>query len=294
MYAEYMRLAFQLGATVCVPDKAPLCKQCPVSTHCIAYREGVTQWEMTAVAAVTPEADACDVCLPVPADAVRTLGPVYYPVKIKTNKVRDEAVAVCIVERSNGGETEYLMVQRPDKGRSVWGLDMLNRDSPAIFYFIGLLAGMWEFPSVIVATTPPSEDGTLPPVPELDHLSKAMDTYFLDVLQFSEQVLVGSKRKSLGSLVHVFSHIRQTYFVEHLAVGDGEIKVLDTGISMKWMAATTMKDEAVPSGQCKIFALLGGKGSGASATSKKRKAEAEVATKSVRPITAFFKPKEKK
>jgi hypothetical protein len=47
-----------------------------------------------------------------------------YPYKAPKKKSRDEHVAVCIVTREVGGETEYLMVQRPDKGTGHTGRDM--------------------------------------------------------------------------------------------------------------------------------------------------------------------------
>ena len=52
-----------------------------------------------------------------------------YPRKAKKKAAREERTAVCILHRQIEGVTEYMMVQRPSTG---------------------LLANLWEFPSVIV------------------------------------------------------------------------------------------------------------------------------------------------
>ena len=74
--------------------------------------------------------EECTICLPWEkgatgaATASERRGPAYYPCKVKVNKVREESLAVAIVERTvdvgdgDGGDgtSEYLVVQRPSKG----------------------------------------------------------------------------------------------------------------------------------------------------------------------------------
>ena len=39
--SEYTQALMELGATVCLPNGAPLCEQCPVSCHCVALSESL-------------------------------------------------------------------------------------------------------------------------------------------------------------------------------------------------------------------------------------------------------------
>jgi adenine-specific DNA glycosylase len=39
-----------------------------------------------------------------------------YPYKVPKKKSREEHVAVCVLTKSKGSATEFLLVQRPEKG----------------------------------------------------------------------------------------------------------------------------------------------------------------------------------
>ena len=114
------------------------------------------------------------------AEGGTTTAPVTaYPGSKAKAPPREETVAVCVVERSveesGSGKTQLLLVRRPATG---------------------LLAGLWEFPSVVV----PAES-------TVEHRRSAMDDYLserLGVGASGEQV----ERLHVGEQVHVFSHIR--------------------------------------------------------------------------------------
>lgn len=42
MAGEFNQALMELGATVCLPNGAPLCEKCPVRAQCVARREGIT------------------------------------------------------------------------------------------------------------------------------------------------------------------------------------------------------------------------------------------------------------
>ena len=104
----------ELGATMCTPQ-APKCGDCPLTSGCAA---------LAAERAAAPAA---------PAPVTR------FPLKAKKAEKRVERLLVCVVRRdapaaypagacgAPAGGAEYLMVRRPETG---------------------LLAGLWEFPTV--------------------------------------------------------------------------------------------------------------------------------------------------
>ncbi|EPS59714.1 hypothetical protein M569_15093, partial [Genlisea aurea] len=117
-----------------------------------------------------------------------------YPSKVTKPKPRHDFCAVCVVEtfhetRSN---SRYLLVKRPDEG---------------------LLAGLWEFPSVRV-------DGDADPSSRREAVDDFLIRSFgLDSKANCEIV----SRDEIGVHVHVFTHIRLEMYVElmvlHLKVG---------------------------------------------------------------------------
>lgn len=143
----------------------PDCSQCPVSSHCQAL----------ALSHENPLVGVTD-----------------YPRVVPKAKPRRDFAAVCVVQIAQGLEQEmaadkcnfFLLIKRPEEG---------------------LLAGLWEFPSVLV------EECKTDPL----NRRKEMDRYLkqlvdIDVEQKSNLVL----REDVGQHVHIFSHIRLTMHVE--------------------------------------------------------------------------------
>lgn len=117
-----------------------------------------------------------------------------YPTKVVKAKPRHEFSAVSVVEiiedeaLMDGPQcgSRFLLVKRPDKG---------------------LLAGLWEFPSV-------------PLIGDVDLVTRK---YAIDQLLKSFDLEPGSTcnvvlRKDVGEYVHVFSHIRLKMYIELLVL----------------------------------------------------------------------------
>ncbi|KAL8549123.1 hypothetical protein ACS0TY_008110 [Phlomoides rotata] len=113
-----------------------------------------------------------------------------YPMKVAKAKQRHDFSAVSvveIVEEGSQSESRYILVKRPDEG---------------------LLAGLWEFPSVLI-------EGEA----DLPTRRKAIDIFLkqsfgLDLKRSCKIVL----REEVGEYVHVFSHIRLKMYVELLSL----------------------------------------------------------------------------
>ena len=160
----------ELGATLCSKSK-PGCSGCPVSSHCQALAHSLEN----------PSVQVTD-----------------FPRVVPKAKPRSDFAAVCVVQIAQGLEEEvtdakghdnlFLLIKRPEEG---------------------LLAGLWEFPLLLV-----DESKT-----DLLNRRKAMDKYLNKLLSIN----VGRKsdvilREDVGEHVHIFSHIRLTMFVELMII----------------------------------------------------------------------------
>nr|XP_011762280.1 adenine DNA glycosylase isoform X3 [Macaca nemestrina] len=138
---DFNQAAMELGATVCTPQR-PLCSQCPVQSLCRA-RQRVEREQLLASRSLSGNPDVeecalntgqCQLCLPASEPWDQTLGVVNFPRKASRKPPREESSATCVLEQPGAlGGAQILLVQRPNSG---------------------LLAGLWEFPSV---TWEPSE-----------------------------------------------------------------------------------------------------------------------------------------
>uniref|UniRef100_A0A2P2JYU7 Adenine DNA glycosylase n=1 Tax=Rhizophora mucronata TaxID=61149 RepID=A0A2P2JYU7_RHIMU len=146
----------------------PSCSSCPVSSQCRAL--SISKDDKSAL--VTD-----------------------YPIKSVKVKQRHEFSAVCVVEISRSlGETQreqsgsrFLLVKRPDEG---------------------LLAGLWEFPSVMLG----KEADLTTRRKEIDNLLKK--SFRLDPKRTYSKVL----REDVGEFLHIFTHIRLQVYVELLVI----------------------------------------------------------------------------
>ncbi|KAB8116960.1 hypothetical protein EE612_058444, partial [Oryza sativa] len=163
---DFNQAMMELGATLCNKTK-PGCSQCPVSSHC----QALALSNQNASVKVTD-----------------------YPRVVPKAKPRSDFAAVCVVQiaqcldeciaDATGNDNFFLLIKRPEEG---------------------LLAGLWEFPSVLV-----NEGKT-----DALNRRKEMDKYLkqllgIDVKRRSSVIL----REDVGQHVHIFSHIRLTMFVE--------------------------------------------------------------------------------
>ena len=146
----------------------PSCSSCPVSDHCRAL--SISRSDSSVL--VTD-----------------------YPVKGVKTKQRHDFSAVCVLEivkheemsEAHLSDSEFILVKRPDEG---------------------LLAGLWEFPSVLL-------DGEAGLVTR----RKAIDQYLKNNFGFDTrktcQIVL---REHVGEFVHVFSHIRLKIYTELLVL----------------------------------------------------------------------------
>lgn len=118
-----------------------------------------------------------------------------YPVKGVKVKQRHDFSAVCVVELlgaealldKNQSISKFILVKRPEEG---------------------LLAGLWEFPSVLL-------DGETVPSTRRKAMDRFLKANFkIDVRKTCNIVL----REDIGEFVHIFSHIRLKLYVELLVL----------------------------------------------------------------------------
>ncbi|KAK4750846.1 hypothetical protein SAY87_004328 [Trapa incisa] len=110
-----------------------------------------------------------------------------YPVKVVKIKKRNDFSAVCVLEILRGTqESEFLIVKRPEEG---------------------LLAGLWEFPSIEVA----KEDDS-------SQRRKAVDSFLKQFFGFDPRKCNIVLREDIGEFVHIFTHISLNIYVELLVV----------------------------------------------------------------------------
>ncbi|KAK7292766.1 hypothetical protein RJT34_15619 [Clitoria ternatea] len=146
----------------------PSCSSCPVSEFCHAL--SIAKHDSTV--AVTD-----------------------YPVKGVKVKQRCDFSAVCVVElvvaktlsEENQSSSKFILVKRPDEG---------------------LLAGLWEFPSVLL-------DGETDALTRREATTRFLkENLKIDIRKTRSVVL----REDIGEFVHIFSHIRLKLYVELLVL----------------------------------------------------------------------------
>ncbi|KAL5998421.1 hypothetical protein ACLOJK_009361 [Asimina triloba] len=165
---DFNQALMELGSTICNPTN-PGCSTCPISDQCNALF----------ISGNCKSRKVTD-----------------YPMKVAKVKQRNDFAAVCVVQITVNKDPEFhkksnendvfIIVKRPAEG---------------------LLAGLWEFPSVLLDAE------------EVDARArrKAMNKYLktsfqLDVEENSSVIL----REDVGEYVHIFSHIRLKMYVELL------------------------------------------------------------------------------
>ncbi|KFP15997.1 A/G-specific adenine DNA glycosylase, partial [Egretta garzetta] len=212
---DFNQALMELGATVCVP-KAPLCGECPVKQHCRAWRRVEKELAFASqklFGKLTPVPDVedcgvggCPLCPPATEPWDSSLGVTNFPRKAAKKQPRAARTATCVLERRGcHGAPEYLIVQRPSSG---------------------LLAGLWEFPSLPLAQDLQEEK--------------------------QREVLADHLRAWTGwPVVHIFSHIHQTYVVYSLPL-DGDV-TLDPALSpSRWVTEEEFLASAVSTAMKKV------------------------------------------
>ncbi|NP_001072831.1 adenine DNA glycosylase [Xenopus tropicalis] len=251
----------ELGATVCTPKK-PLCTACPLQGQCKAYLKVIAEKESAVKTLIKKQASPiakdvgdiedcdlgpglCALCVPTSDPWDSSLGVANFPRKSAKKPSRMEQTAICVWEKcGDHGELEYLIVQRPSSG---------------------LLAGLWEFPSILL---------------DEKFTEQNRQHSLLGLLQdLSGHAVPLQKLQYKGEVVHIFSHIHQTYVVYFLSLNTTEncsVKTEETERPLtRWVTKKEFLNSAVPTAMKKIMKLCESHGSSCTAvnTSKKRKGD---------------------
>lgn len=110
-------------------------------------------------------------------------------------------------------------------------------------YITGLLAGLWEFPTLELDTL------------DSDYKERAKkSTQYLNTryqLEFKQP-----NRFDLGNVVHLFSHIRKVYHIEWIQYEQDDLPTIDCVTDVKWVTLTELKTSPIPTGLKKALKLL--------------------------------------
>ena len=261
---DFNQAMMELGATVCTP-RNPKCDTCPVSKYC----EGLKQETVESQNNSERNSEA----LPFKVTDL--------PEKDKKAEKRLETVATRVMEVHvffAKPEEEFGNYKEPVVGGNVGYLVTKRPEG-------GLLGGLWEFPSVVMADEV-KDDQT--------QRSKAVDSLIETLDPFEgegEGFALNVKRKQVeqvGEVTHVFSHVKQLTNVERAVVevlilksdydnpveeffaqsgGEGEGQ-----IPWRWVMKSQVNDAGLTSGPMKVVGLLSKQSEG-----KKKKAPKETA-----------------
>ncbi|KAF7656257.1 hypothetical protein LDENG_00044220 [Lucifuga dentata] len=257
---DFNQAMMELGARVCTP-KGPLCSQCSIQSHCHSYRKVNIKQEKNSqkllgkrdrTSSTLPDIEdcvssgTCPLCPTEPWDD--ELGVQNFPRKPAKKPPRVERTLTCLVIRSGeSGEDEYLLTQRPNKG---------------------LLAGMWEFPSVLWEgeNTDMKQKGAL----------------CADISRILGIHLIKSSVQYVGEVVHIFSHIHQTYMVYSVCLKDFSNTQAQTE-NTQWLNRCALQKAAVSTGVRKIVKLYDSVESQKEETSKHGKQPKATGIKDKKP-----------
>ncbi|ELW62170.1 A/G-specific adenine DNA glycosylase [Tupaia chinensis] len=262
---DFNQAAMELGATVCTVQR-PACLQCPVQSLCRAHQRVEREQHSVSrsqpaspdVEECAPGAEQCQLCPPPTDPWDRTLGVTNFPRKASRKPPREEYCATCVLEQPRAlGGARILLVQRPNSG---------------------LLAGLWEFPSVALE-------------PSGQHQHKAL----LQELQSWAGPLPASRLRHLGEVVHTFSHIKLTYHVYALAL-EGQTPVTTASPGARWLTREEFHAAAVSTAMKKalVFRLYEGQQPGTCKGSKRSHLSTPSNRKKPSPgqqvLDSFFRP----
>ncbi|GFU33607.1 adenine DNA glycosylase [Nephila pilipes] len=253
---DFNQSLMELGAVICTPQN-PTCISCPVNNYCHAFSLSKTTPKVGRMDSFlkkkptakishdsVPETNipdiedcsSCNICLPA-SIWIENPQVTAFPCKTEKKSAREEKVKVLVIEK----EDKLLMVRRPEKG---------------------LLAGLWEFPCVILpdeATEKAKSAGMNSLVKELGIPNSTLPS-----------------TKYVGEVIHLFSHIHTTYVVEHLVLNNS-VKIENSEKEGIWVTLDEIKMAAVSTAMKKVLALVkkSETKSVKQAASRKRKQSAE-------------------
>ncbi|KAF1385813.1 hypothetical protein PFLUV_G00111660 [Perca fluviatilis] len=248
---DFNQAMMELGARVCTP-KGPLCSQCPVHSHCHSFRKVHVKQEknsrkLLGKPSTLPDIEDCvnsGTCLLCPSEPWDDdLGVQNFPRKPAKKPPRVERTLTCVVvRRGEEGEDEYLLTQRPNKG---------------------LLAGLWEFPNLLLE--------------EKSSEMKRKKALCAQISGILGTHLTESLFQYVGEVVHIFSHIHQTYVVHSVCLKDTDTQTQNE--NAQWLTRSALQEAAVSTGVKKIVKLCDSVDSQKEQTSKDGKRQKQTGTK---------------
>ena len=280
----------ELGSTVCTPK--PNCAACPITTTCRAYAEGMTMADKTTRSPrdiVADIEDACTLCQlmeededdvdtkpqpaakkqngakqlsladfafkvsaapkPRPSPTQTQAAAVQaaaeharkFPLKVAKKAVREEETLVCAIRRPDGS---YLLERRPEKG---------------------LLAGLWEFPSLILNDDNDDADGEANGASTAQRRTELARGHAAKMLSKTTTSSAGREQEQepehlgeLGSVPWLFSHLRLTMHVHLFAAPEGadynDKAAGGKSRPLRW--SDEVDDESMGTGMHKCWALV--------------------------------------
>ncbi|KAL1607912.1 hypothetical protein SLS60_002851 [Paraconiothyrium brasiliense] len=149
-----------------------------------------------------------------------------FPKKMPKKAVPEEDAVVCVIEAAEeGGPSKWFIEQRPAKG---------------------LLASLWQFPQQTLPDTDTVHTAAT---------RKAAAQAYVESLDLGVDGRILVHLQELGSLVHVFTHLKLTMHVVHLKF---EIagKLLEETPGRKWVETEKMEGETLSTGMRRCWDLV--------------------------------------
>lgn len=177
-----------------------------------------------------------------------------FPKKVPKKAVPEQDALVCIIEaRRPNGKSEFLIEQRPAKGKFfllfIQYIYTVHRPT-----YVGLLASLWQFPQ-----------STLPDTKSDSATRKAAAQAFvagLEIPGVHDARYVGE----VGDVRHVFTHLKLRMWVQRFCVdvghGDGKEKTVRGGEKegKKWVERGRMDEETLSTGMRRCWGMVVGEG----------------------------------
>lgn len=205
---HFNQALMDIGASICTP-KSYSCHQCPIKNYCIAYAEKQANKKICNLFTKRKrninndenikDIEECDICIP-----NRNFYDEYdissYPIKVKKEVIKQESFLVLLFEMTDINSSQFLITKRPNKG---------------------LLAGLWEFPNILIDTSIPKKskfkknNNDDDEMIEIDTKTKhnAIESYLKKLdLEFNNVI----EQKFIGRTKHIFSHLHHFYYVEYI------------------------------------------------------------------------------
>lgn len=188
--------------------------------------------------------EACSLCVPLDTRSLER-DPMLYPRKVEKKKSRNEDIAVCVLEwvaKEDPGQSQILLVKRPKTG---------------------LLAGLDEFPSVVMPEDSSTASARLTSSVELlNELLELPDDFHLKAIKDFTSVSITSTN-DLGSIKHIYSHINATFHCRHVVLTSGSAEAgkpprirKANRERCKWIGREEVDSANISTGAVKIWKLV--------------------------------------